>query len=53
MSKQNPVAAKAIAMHKKLNGKISVISKVPVKNAKELGIYYTSGVGAGDKRLKL
>ena len=46
MSKQNPVAAKAIAMHKKLNGKISVISKVPVKNAKELGIYYTPGVGA-------
>ena len=46
MSKQNPVAKKAIAMHKKLNGKISVVSKVPVKTAKELGIYYTPGVGA-------
>lgn len=46
MSKQNSVAKKAIAMHKKLNGKISVVSKVPVKNAKELSIYYTPGVGA-------
>ncbi|MDD2753812.1 MAG: NADP-dependent malic enzyme [Candidatus Portnoybacteria bacterium] len=46
MSKQNPIAKKAIAVHKKLNGKISVVSKVPVKNAKELAIYYTPGVGA-------
>ncbi len=46
MLKQNPVAKKAVAMHKKLKGKISIVSKVPVKNAKDLSIYYTPGVGA-------
>jgi len=46
MTKQNPISRKAIAMHKKLNGKISVVSKVPVKTAKDLSIYYTPGVGA-------
>ena len=46
MPKQNSIAKKAIAMHKKLNGKISIISKAPIKNAKDLSIYYTPGVGA-------
>jgi len=46
MSKQNPFAQKAIALHKKLKGKIGVISKVSVKTAKDLGLYYTPGVGA-------
>jgi len=46
MSKQNPFAQKAIALHKKLKGKIGVISKVSVKTAKDLSLYYTPGVGA-------
>jgi len=46
MTKRNPIAQKAVVMHKKLNGKISVVSKVPVKTAKDLSIYYTPGVGA-------
>ena len=46
MIKQNAIAKKAIAAHKKLNGKISIISKVSITDAKKLGIYYTPGVGA-------
>ncbi len=46
MPKQNPFAQKAIALHKKLKGKISVVSKVLVKNAKDLSLCYTPGVGA-------
>jgi len=46
MTKRNPITQKAVVMHKKLNGKISVVSKVPVKTAKDLSIYYTPGVGA-------
>jgi len=46
MSKQNPFAQKAIALHKKLKGKISMVSKVSVKTAKNLSLYYTPGVGA-------
>ncbi len=46
MSKQNLFAQKAIALHKKLKGKISVISKVVLNNAKDLSLYYTPGVGA-------
>lgn len=46
MSKQNPLAQKAIALHKKLKGKISVVSKVAVKTPKDLSLFYTPGVGA-------
>jgi len=46
MSKQNPFAQKAVSLHKKLKGKISVVSKVSVKTAKNLSLYYTPGVGA-------
>ncbi|MBU4143004.1 NADP-dependent malic enzyme, partial [Patescibacteria group bacterium] len=46
MSKQNLFAQKAIAWHKKLKGKISVISKVALKTARDLSLYYTPGVGA-------
>lgn len=46
MSKQNPIAQKAIALHKKLKGKISVVSKVAVKTPKDLSLFYTPGVGA-------
>lgn len=46
MSKQNLLAQKAIALHKKLHGKISVSSKVPLRNAKDLSLFYTPGVGA-------
>ncbi|MFH1193358.1 MAG: NADP-dependent malic enzyme [bacterium] len=46
MSKQNPMAQKAIALHKKLKGKLSVNSKAELKSAKDLSLYYTPGVGA-------
>ena len=46
MSKQNLFAQKAIALHKKLKGKISVVSKVAVKTPLDLSLYYTPGVGA-------
>src|SRR3989344_2347527 len=36
---------RAIAAHKKLRGKISVVSKIKLTR-KSLGIYYTPGVGA-------
>jgi len=37
---------KAIALHKKLKGKISICSKVPVKNKHDLSLAYTPGVAA-------
>jgi len=46
MSKQNSFAQKALTLHKKLKGKISVANKAPVKNSKDLSLYYTPGVGA-------
>ncbi len=48
MSKRNlnPIGQKALALHKKLKGKLAVISKAPVKNRTDLSVYYTPGVGA-------
>lgn len=46
MSKSNSFAKAAIALHKKLRGKISVISKAPLRNKKDLSLLYTPGVGA-------
>lgn len=53
MSKQNTIGKKAIALHKKLKGKLSVISKVPLKTKEDLSIYYTPGVGAVSAYLAL
>jgi len=37
---------KSIELHKKLKGKIEIISKVPLKNKYDLSVAYTPGVGA-------
>ena len=46
MPKQNPIGEKAIAQHKKLKGKLSIISKASLETKEDLSIYYTPGVGA-------
>lgn len=46
MSKQNLFAQRAIALHKKLKGKLAVVSKVLVRTPQDLSLYYTPGVGA-------
>jgi malate dehydrogenase (oxaloacetate-decarboxylating) len=43
---QNSNDKKAIALHKKLRGKIRVMPAVPVKNRKDLALVYTPGVAA-------
>lgn len=42
----NRFAKKALATHKKLRGKISVVPKAAVKNKEDLSVFYTPGVGA-------
>lgn len=42
----NPLAARALALHKKLRGKISVVSTTPIRNREDLSLVYTPGVGA-------
>ncbi len=36
----------ALALHKKLRGKVSVVPKIPVTNKEDLAVVYTPGVGA-------
>ena len=40
------IAAEAIALHKKLKGKITIQATTPIKNMKDLTRVYTPGVGA-------
>jgi len=42
----SPLGQKALALHKKLRGKLAVISKAPLKNKEDLSLFYTPGVGA-------
>lgn len=42
---------KAIRLHKKLHGKISIIPKMNIKNKRELSLIYTPGVAAVSKYL--
>ncbi len=42
--KQSPLAEAAMAKHRTLGGKISVVSKVPLKTLRDLSLYYTPGV---------
>lgn len=42
---------KAMRLHKKLNGKISIIPKIKVKNKSDLSLVYTPGVAAVSKHL--
>lgn len=43
---KNDIGKRALLAHKKLHGKIEVISKVSVKNSADLSVYYSPGVGA-------
>lgn len=42
----NIIRKKALALHKKAHGKFAIQSKVPLKNAEDLKLVYTPGVGA-------
>lgn len=46
MTKNISLDKKALAYHKKLNGKIGVFSKAPLKTMEDLKLSYTPGVGA-------
>ncbi len=43
---KNDFGKKALAVHKKLHGKIEIRPKAPVRNRADLSVYYTPGVGA-------
>lgn len=43
---KNALSTAAIALHKKLGGKLAVVSKAPIKTARNLSLLYTPGVGA-------
>ncbi len=43
------ISSLSLAMHRKLNGKISTISKVPIKTKKMLSLLYTPGVASVSK----
>lgn len=40
------INSKALAIHKKLKGKISITPKAPLRNKNDLNLFYTPGVGA-------
>lgn len=44
--KKRDVSKKALALHKKLGGKIRVVPAMPVRNRADLSLVYTPGVGA-------
>ncbi len=44
--KKNTNAAQAIALHKKLGGKIRIVPSTPVRNRADLSLVYTPGVAA-------
>lgn len=46
MTQTNSFGKRALAIHKKLRGKITIQSKAKVANKDDLSIYYTPGVGA-------
>lgn len=46
MKRKSDIAKKALALHKKLGGKIHMESAAPVKNRADLSLIYTPGVAA-------
>ena len=46
MKKLSDVSKKAIALHKKLGGKIRIVPSAPVRNRVDLALVYTPGVAA-------
>jgi len=53
MKKNNSLTEKALKYHKKLNGKIGVFAKAPLKTMEDLKLSYTPGVGAVSSYLAL
>lgn len=43
---ESPINKKALAIHKKLKGKISITTKAPLRDKRDLNLFYTPGVGA-------
>ena len=48
---RNDTAAKALALHKKLGGKIRITPAMPVRNRADLSLVYTPGVAAVSMRV--
>jgi len=46
MKNNKNIGAKAIALHKKFQGKLKTACKIPLKNLQDLSLLYTPGVGA-------
>ena len=46
---KNDVYSQSIKLHKKLKGKLEIISKVPLKTKKDLSLLYTPGVAQPSK----
>ena len=53
MKKNVSLAKKSLDYHKKLNGKIGIFSKAPLKSLEDLQLSYTPGVGAVSTFLSL
>ncbi|OGZ78727.1 MAG: malate dehydrogenase [Candidatus Staskawiczbacteria bacterium RIFOXYB1_FULL_37_44] len=53
MKKNVSLAKKSLDYHKKLNGKIGIFSKAPLKSLEDLQLSYTPGVGAVSAFLSL
>lgn len=51
--KKQDIGKASLALHKKLRGKVSIVSKMPVKNKGDLSLVYTPGVGAVSSYLAL
>lgn len=51
MTQNHSFDEQAISAHKKLQGKIKVVSKTPLKDPDQLSTFYTPGVGAVSKLL--
>lgn len=45
-TKKKDVSKEALALHKKLRGKVGIVPKTSVKNKRDLALVYTPGVGA-------
>src|SRR3989344_4677818 len=46
MAKKKDIAAKALALHKKLGGKLRIDIAMPLRNHTDLSLIYTPGVAA-------
>jgi malate dehydrogenase (oxaloacetate-decarboxylating) len=49
--RSNPYAEEALSLHRRLGGKLEVVSKYPLKNRDDLSLVYTPGVAAVSSRL--